>query len=117
MQAAILHTFLFNVSTYLSVNCWHLVARFKPRAKKPYVLVEKSLSLPDTIETAPATKSEGEDLKRVYFGCVEDLSSIADWLVSQYRSIAAETSRFWEMGSPYQKDILSTEQKQFRPHQ
>lgn len=107
----------FNVSGYLSVNCWHLVARFKPRAKKPYVLVEKSLFLPDAIETTPATKSEGEDLKRVYFGSIEDLGTIADWLVSQYRPIAAETSRFWEMGSPYQKDILSIEKKQYRPQQ
>ena len=107
----------FNISTYLSVNCWHLVARFKPRAKKPYVLVEKSLFLPDAIETAPATKSEGEDLKRMYFRSVEDLGAIADWLVSQYCPIAAETARFWEMGSPYQKDILSIEQKQYRPQQ
>lgn len=103
----------FNVSTYLSVNCWHRVARLKPRAKKPYILVDSSLPLPDGVETAPATKSEGEGLKRVFFAKAEDLAVVSDWLVREYNRIAADTAEFYEKGSVYKQEIDKMKETQF----
>lgn len=106
----------FNVSTYLSVNCWHRVARLKLRAKKPYILVPQDLQLPDRCETAPATKSEGEDLKRVFFTSAQDLSVFSDWMVTEYIPISVETAQYWRMGNPYRREIQEMKDRQYRPY-
>lgn len=105
----------FNVSTYLSVNCWHLVVRLKPRAKKPYILVPVDLPLPAECETAFATKSEGENLKRVFFTSAQDLSVLSDWIVAQYTRISEQTAQYWRMGDPYRCDIQSIKEGQYCP--
>ena len=106
----------FNVSTYLSVNCWHLVFRLKPRAKKPYILIPIDLPLPPEFETASATKSEGENLKRMFFTSTQDLSVLSDWIIEQYASISVQTSHYWRMGNPYRREIQSIQEGQYRPH-
>lgn len=86
----------FTASTYLSVNCWHRVLRFKVRAKTPYVLVSRSAAIPEGIASAPATKSEGEDLLRVYFASLDDLDWLRPHLAAAYKQTASETAAAWK---------------------
>lgn len=73
-------------STYLTASCMYNVLRAKPNAKKPYILLETTSSIPEGVDVGPATKSEGEQMQRVFFQSPEDLSPIAGILVDRYKS-------------------------------
>lgn len=71
---------------YLSVSCVNAVLRLKPRAKKPYLLVKEGAALPDGVSTAPATKTEGTGLIRVFYGETAGLAPFAGLLAGLYRA-------------------------------
>ena len=77
----------FNNSSYLTVYCLYPVIKFKPRARRPYVIVNGSRELPLELEFSPCTKSEGEGLVRFYFDRVSDLSPLEEHLVSRYNRV------------------------------
>lgn len=77
----------FNNSSYLTVYCLYPVIKFKPRARRPYVIVNGSRELPPELEFSPCTKSEGEGLVRFYFDHISDLSPLEEHFVSRYNRI------------------------------
>ncbi len=74
----------FSATAYLTVNCLYSVIKFKPKAKRPYVLVDKTTDLPSGEETAPAVKSEGADRVRVFYQTPEDLDCIKNTITARY---------------------------------
>ena len=77
----------FNNSSYLTVYCLYPVIKFKPRARRPYVIVNGSRELPPELEFSPCTKSEGEGLVRFYFDHISDLSPLEEHFVSRYNRV------------------------------
>lgn len=77
----------FESGTYFSFKCFYTAIKFKLRGKKTYFLIWKGTEIPDGIESGPATKSEGENLKRVYFSSVDDLLPFRDVFIRRYKTV------------------------------
>lgn len=77
----------FSSSAYLSVNCLYTVIKFKPKARRPYVLVSGKIQIPTALESAPATKSEGDGFVRVFFQQPSDLDPLRDFIVKRYSKV------------------------------
>lgn len=75
----------FSSSTYLAAVCLYTVLKCKPKAKKPYMLVKSDAAVSNLLQTAPATKSEGADLIRVFYNNPEDLEPLREWIVREYQ--------------------------------
>ncbi len=73
-------------SGYLSICCINAVLRFKPRAKKPYLIVKGDLPLPAGAVTAPCTKTEGAENLRVYYQTPAELAPYAPLLAALYKT-------------------------------
>lgn len=72
-------------SSHLSVSCLYTIFKAKPKAKQSYVLVDKTLSLPPDAATAPAVKSEGENLVRVFYNDLHDIEFLIPYIVKEYK--------------------------------
>ena len=95
-------------STYLTANCVYTALKAKPKAKHPYVLIEGGVTLPEGVQTAPATKSEGEDKLRVFFSQPNDLDPIADILLRQYTAAHDSGTKYLSGSDRYMKEYAKT---------
>lgn len=75
----------FHSKTYLYFRCLSEVARFKPKAKKPYVLIPRSVSIPDEMITAEASKSEGDQWIRVFYQKPAELIPLKQHFLDTYQ--------------------------------
>lgn len=98
----------FHPGTYFTANCVYTALKAKPKAKRPYVLIEKDVALPDGIQTAPATKSEGEDKVRVFFVHPSDLDPIADVLLEQYKKAFGDAMNYLDGSDRRMKEYAKT---------
>lgn len=73
-------------ATYFSFKCFYTAIKFKLRGKKTYFLIWKGTQVPEGMESGPATKSEGENLKRVYFSTVADLEPFKEDFIQRYKT-------------------------------
>lgn len=103
----------FSPSSYLSVNYWHRAMRIKVRAQKPYILVDEAVTLPDGIDTAPATQTDGSGFIRVFFSAPEELEWLQPWIAATYKRVAEETATAWKEAK-MRKNIQATEDAQVR---
>lgn len=71
--------------TFCAIKCVEEIIRIKVRGNKPYILLPQDFPIPDGLEVAHTTKSEGEGNIRVHFTRSEDLLPLRDYLVSRYR--------------------------------
>lgn len=77
----------FNSTSYLTVYCYSAVLKFKPRAKKPYVIVSGRHPLPDGLNFSPCPKSEGDGFLRYHYNSVSELELIEDVLKDRYQRV------------------------------
>ena len=84
----------FACSAYLTVYCLYSVVKFKPKARRPYVLIPGECEVPAGMETAPALKSEGEGAVRLFYQTPEDLEPIRDFIVQQYNTVCKSAMDF-----------------------
>ena len=75
----------FCSKTYLQFKCFGEVARFKTRAKKPYALIPKNISIPESLEVVAPSKAESEKYLRVYFSSPQDLSLLKQYYIDAYK--------------------------------
>lgn len=75
----------FHSGTYLTCGCVYNALKFKSRARKPYVLIEKGYPIPDNIEITAASKSEGEKYVRAVYHTVGDLEPLKPYFIERYR--------------------------------
>ena len=85
----------FRAATYLTVNCIYTVVKLKLRAKRPYALIRADAILPSEMETAPATKSEGENMLRVFYNNPSELNPIKNIILDEYRRIFPDAERYF----------------------
>lgn len=95
-------------SGYLSINCWHRIAKMKTRGKQTYILVDKGIELPAEINPAPAVKSEGENFERVFFSTSKGLEPVTEWLIYTYKKVSAETRAGYERADYCRTAIFNT---------
>lgn len=110
LEAADLNTQLltFNASSYLSVNCVYNVIKFKPKAKKPYVLIDRGIQVPNELETAPATKSEGEQLIRVFYKIPSDLNPLSEFILNRYQEVFSLAEKYVADSDKHMKEVAKT---------
>ena len=84
----------FASSTYLTVNCLYAVIKFKPKARRPYVLISGKAEIPAGLETAPAVKSEGEGFVRVFYQSPEELDLLREFIVERYKRVCQSAMEF-----------------------
>ena len=94
----------FHSGTYLTCRCVYDVIKFKPRARIPYVLIPKAYTIPDGMETAPASKSEGEKFTRVQYHAVSDLEPLKPFFVERYRETFEMAERYFNASDRNLKD-------------
>lgn len=95
----------FNASTYLSVNCFYTAFKFKPRAKRPYALISGKAEIPSSMETAPATKSEGDGFVRVFFQKPTDLEPLREFLVGRYTRVFNQANAYISESDRRMKEV------------
>ena len=89
VEAEGLNTQLLTVKsakTYCSIKYISEIVRIKARGRKPYILIPAEFTVPDALEIAPATKSEGESNNRVFFTELQDLYPLREYLVARYKT-------------------------------
>lgn len=98
----------FNASAYLSVNCLYTVIKFKPNARRPYVLVSGRISIPEGLDTSPASKSEGEGFVRVFYQQPSDLEPIRDFIVTRYMHVYDRAKEYVSESDRRMKEAAKT---------
>lgn len=94
---------MFRTGNYLSV-CYlgNTLIRLKTHAKKPYAIISGKIVLPDGLEFAEASKTEGEGFKRVYYSSPADLAPLSDFFILRYQRVC---SRFKDLSGQSFKDF------------
>lgn len=77
----------FSSSSYFSVNCLYTVFKAKPKAKKPYILLPVDFEIPESLDVAPTTKSEGSQFIRVFYSSPDELIVIKDQIIKKYQEV------------------------------
>lgn len=102
----------FNSSAYLAVNCLYTVIKFKPKARRPYVLVSGKIQLPTGLESAPTTKSEGDGFVRVFFQQPSDLDPLRDFIVKRYSNVFNQAMEYLSESDRRMKEAAKTADSQ-----
>lgn len=76
---------VFHSGTYLYCRCVYDVLKFKSKARIPYVLIKREVPIPDGMETAPTSKSEGEKFIRVLYHDVSELEPLKPHFIKTYQ--------------------------------
>ena len=84
----------FQSRSYLILNCYGEVARFKTKAKKRYALIDKDASIPDGVEAVIPSKSEIDKYLRVYYSSPEDLAPLIPYYLGAYKKALAKAEAY-----------------------
>lgn len=97
----------FHAGTYLTWRCVCDVAKFKTRARVPYVLVKKDYPLPEGLETAATSKAEGEKFIRVLYRNVSDLEPLKEYFIGRYRDTFDSAEGYFGASDKNMKDACA----------
>ncbi len=85
---------VFHFGTYLCCRCVYDALKFKSRAKIPYVLIKKDASIPEGMNVAPASKSEGEKFIRILYHDVSELAPLEPYFIKAYRETCEMAEKY-----------------------